>query len=178
MLMEPTDSHPMSEVQRPMPRSDGVLERDAALLRVRRMRRLAVAGSAALSAAFAYLVSTSPPGKATARANSTRTAALTASRTIRPKLAAPALPPLESAGALGLGGGSAQSNSSPPTGNTGSSSGNTGSASGNTGTASGNTGNTGNTGSASGNTGNTGSATGNTGTPPAAAAPPVVSGGS
>jgi len=100
--MRRIDSHTMPPAQRPQPRPDAVLERDSALARVSRLRRFVIAGSAALSAAFAWLVSTSPPGKASAHTRGPRV--LTAQRATHAALRAPALPPLEGARALGLGG--------------------------------------------------------------------------
>src|SRR5947209_5554874 len=100
--MQGMHSGNMLSAQRPPQRPSAVLERDAALTRVGRLRRLAVFGSAALSAAFAGLVSTTPLGKA-----STRTPARARSTAPRPATStarAPALPPLAGANQLGLQG--------------------------------------------------------------------------
>jgi len=99
--MERFDSGTMPSAQRSPQRSTAVLERDAALARVGRLRRLVIFGSAALSAAFAALVSTTPLGKASVR--STRTGS-TAPRASTPVAQAPSLPPLAGANQLGLQG--------------------------------------------------------------------------
>lgn len=107
--MQPVDSETMAFAQRSPQRPAAVLERDAALARVGRMRRLVIFGSAALSAAFAGLVSTTPLGKA-----SPRTTAGTAStaRASTPVAQAPSLPPLANANQLGLQGPSVAPSSS------------------------------------------------------------------
>lgn len=81
------------------------LERDAALMRVSRARRWMIAGTAALSAGFAALVSSIAPGH-TLKSKSSPGATATASRTAA---AAPVktynrMPPLASPGDLGLQG--------------------------------------------------------------------------
>ncbi len=100
--MQPVDSEIMAFAQRSPQRPAAVLERDAALARVGRLRRLVIFGSAALSAAFAGLVSTTPLGKASPRTTA-RTAPSTARASTR-SAQAPSLPPLANANQLGLQG--------------------------------------------------------------------------
>lgn len=100
--MQPVDSETMAFAQRSPQRPAAVLERDAALARVGRMRRLVIFGSAALTAAFAGLVSTTPLGKASPRTTA-RTTPSTA-RASTPVAKAPSLPPLANANQLGLQG--------------------------------------------------------------------------
>jgi hypothetical protein len=95
------DSGTMHSAQRSPQRSTAVLERDAALSRVGRIRRLVLFGTAALSAAFAALVSTTPLGKASTR---TSRAPSTTARGSTPVAHAPSLPPLAGANQLGLQG--------------------------------------------------------------------------
>ena len=81
--------------------SQAQVERDAALDRVARTRRWMIAGAAALTAAFAALVSVVAPGRtSTARAHGNRTAD---SRTSTPASSAQ-MPPLASPSQLGLQG--------------------------------------------------------------------------
>jgi hypothetical protein len=100
--MQRLDSGTMLTGVRPPHRSPAVLERDAALARVGRVRRLVLLGSAALSAAFAGLVSTTPLGKASASSTTSGRSSAAASTGSGAK--APALPPLPGAGELGLQG--------------------------------------------------------------------------
>jgi len=80
-------------------RSRAVLGRDAALTRVRRTRRWVIAGSAALTAGIAALVSVVAPGRSFASKSPTGTAASSSSST-----AIPQLPPAANPGSLGLQG--------------------------------------------------------------------------
>jgi hypothetical protein len=78
------------------------LERDAALARISRTRRWLIAAAAALTAAFAAIISAVAPGRSFAAHSST---AATGARPLT--ASAPAsnkLPPLEDGQALGLGG--------------------------------------------------------------------------
>lgn len=89
--------HPPS--QSPEARRLAARRRDATFARIGRARRWLIAGVAVLTAGFAALVSTIAPHKAVARVRR----GLTPSRTAGPATAAaPRLPPLASAGALGL----------------------------------------------------------------------------
>lgn len=82
-----------------------VRERDAALRRMGRARGAAIAASAGLSAAFAGLVASSPPGSKASvapRVRYTPVASRQGASTPSVQAAAPALPPLAGASALGL----------------------------------------------------------------------------
>src|SRR5579875_2099205 len=89
-------------------RSHAALARDAALARVGTTRRLAILGSAGLSAALAGFISTSPPSKAsTTSATRTPAPATTAPQKVASAPSrgqAPSLPPLANASSLGLQG--------------------------------------------------------------------------
>jgi hypothetical protein len=141
------------------PRAEARHRRDAALARVGRVRGLAIAGSAALSGAFAALVAASPPGSAhTVRATGGRASASGVSGGVSGGVRAPDLPPLASAAQLGLG---------PPGEGPGSGGGDTAPGAGAAG------------GGGSGSSGATGGGTGAAGAQtPAPTQPPVVSGGS
>ncbi len=84
--------------------ANAVRERDAALRRMGRARGVAIAASAGLSAAFAGLVASSPPGQASAapRVHYTPAAPRHGANTSAARVSAPSLPPLASASALGL----------------------------------------------------------------------------
>lgn len=99
----------MSGFLRPPQRPEAVRERDAAMARAGRVRGVAIAGSAVLSAGFAGLVAATAPGSASAGTHAHATAghthaaaAVTSSRGAG--VPEPALPPLEGPGALGLQG--------------------------------------------------------------------------
>jgi hypothetical protein len=79
------------------------MERDAALVRVTRVRRWLIAGAAALSAGFAALVSSVAPGH-TLKSRSASSGPLTAARTVTPPKASTRMPPLASPSDLGLQG--------------------------------------------------------------------------
>lgn len=84
------------------------LQRDATLARIGRTRRWLIAGAATLTAGFAALVSSVTPHKAVARLRTQPSSTASTSRATGP---APKLPPLASAGALGL-----RAPSAPPAG--------------------------------------------------------------
>jgi hypothetical protein len=88
-------------------RSPAQLERDAALDRVGRTRRWAMAGAAGLTAAFAALVSVVAPGRTLAAR--TRGGGATEARTATPSTSSAQMPPLASPAQLGL-----QSPEQPP----------------------------------------------------------------
>jgi hypothetical protein len=84
------------------PRSSAQYERDAALIRIGRARRWAVAGAAGLTAAFAAVVTALAPGRSSAHAAEVRTgSAATSTSAVKPGTTAQ-LPPLENAARLGL----------------------------------------------------------------------------
>lgn len=78
------------------------LERDAALERVSRARRWVIAAAAALTAAFAALVSTVAPGRTLGARAQART--LGSTRTLAQVVTSTRMPPLASPGDLGLQG--------------------------------------------------------------------------
>jgi hypothetical protein len=82
-------------------RSLAQLERDAALGRVGRVRRGLIIGAAALTAGFAALVSAIAPGRSAGHTKITRTSTRASPRVTA---AVTKMPPLASAGALGLQG--------------------------------------------------------------------------
>jgi hypothetical protein len=95
------------------------LERDAALARTSRVRRWAIAGTAALTAGFAALVSVVAPGKSLGAKRTAASAAQAKAPAPAPAPSAKAMPPLASPSQLGLGGPnqapqSDPSQSSPP----------------------------------------------------------------
>jgi hypothetical protein len=86
-------------------RTRAALARDAALARVRRTRRWVIAGSAALIAGFAALVSAAAPGRTLGSTSQARTGASTAaSRSPASSSAIPKLPALANPSDLGLQG--------------------------------------------------------------------------
>lgn len=87
-------------------RSLAQLERDAALDRVGRTRRWVIIATAALTAAFAAVVSAVAPGRTLAahRQPGTATVAATAARTPAPNVTSGRMPPLASPSSLGLQG--------------------------------------------------------------------------
>lgn len=89
---------------RPDP-SRAVLARDAALARVGRARRWVIAGTAALAAGFAALVSAVAPGKTLKTTGRAEAATATRSASSHSRSSAiPAMPPAAAAGDLGLQG--------------------------------------------------------------------------
>lgn len=78
------------------------LERDAALLRVSRVRRLAIVATAALTAGCAALVASIAPGKSLATKPNVASATITPIGSSAGARSAPALPPLAGAAQLGL----------------------------------------------------------------------------
>jgi hypothetical protein len=82
-------------------RSLAALERDAALARAGRVRRWTIAGTAALTAAFAALVGAIAPGRSL---GAKRSAAATTTASTASSSSSSAMPPLASAGQLGLQG--------------------------------------------------------------------------
>ena len=95
--------------------SRAVLARDAALARVGRTRRWVIAGSAALAAGFAALVSAVAPGKTLKASGRAEAAAPTRSTPSSGRSSAiPAMPPAASAGDLGLQGPDQAPAAAPP----------------------------------------------------------------
>jgi hypothetical protein len=99
-------------------RSRAVLARDAALARLGRTRRWVIAGTAALTAGFAALVSAVAPGRSLAPKSAVRTVASTGASTgaTASSSAIPQLPPAANPDSLGLGspGQAPQSVPNPP----------------------------------------------------------------
>ena len=88
-------------------RSGAVLARDAALARVRRTRRWVIAGTAALTAGFAALVSAVAPGRSLASKPAVQNEASTAASSSSSSSSSPAipeLPPAANPDSLGLQG--------------------------------------------------------------------------
>ena len=90
------------------PRSRAILDRDAALARVRRTRRWVIAGTAALTAGFAALVAALTPGRSLASKSPAATEVASASggsaTRVRSASSVPQLPPAANPDSLGLQG--------------------------------------------------------------------------
>jgi len=90
-------------------RSRAALARDAAMLRVGRTRRWVIAGTAALTAGFAALVSAVAPGRSLASKSKERTATTVTTASRASSSVIPAFPPAANPSSLGL-----QSPNEPP----------------------------------------------------------------
>lgn len=121
MLGEPRPSNPPTS-HAPSSRADVGRERDAALKRLVRVRRGAIATAAALTAGVAAFVSAIAPGRSLGSSTPGRTTAGTTARTAAGGAAASAatgtsssqMPALEGPAALGLGGSGQPQATSPP----------------------------------------------------------------
>ncbi len=99
----------------PSDRRAAVHQRDAALLRVVRVRRATIIGAGALTAGLAALVSALAPGRTLGAKLKVHSAATTARVAPRASSVKPRMPPLARPGQLGLQApGSAPQASSPP----------------------------------------------------------------
>jgi hypothetical protein len=85
-------------------KSSAALARDAAIVRVRRTRRWVIAGTAALTAGLAALVSAVAPGRSLASKTSSHAGTTTGAGRSASSSAVPQLPPVANPGTLGLKG--------------------------------------------------------------------------